>query len=124
MSKCCSFCRYNVSHVAIGLGDKVLAHQALKVAVSLNSNHAEAHNNLGLLESQQSNADAAVHHYGQAQDLAPAMYEALYNAALMAYRSGDIESAHKKVNAALDSYPEHAQSRELLRAITNELRQV
>ena len=41
---------YNVGNVAIGIGDLGLAYQAFKIAVSNNPNHAEAFNNLGLLE--------------------------------------------------------------------------
>jgi tetratricopeptide repeat protein 8 len=117
----CWHCRYNVSHVAIGLGDKTLAYQALKVAVSLNANHAEALNNLGFLEFQKGNADAALSAYDTAQELAPTMYEALYNGALMAHKAGELEKAYQKVTASLETFPEHAQSQELLRMITAQL---
>ena len=110
-------CRYNLSHVAIGLGDKTLAYQALKVAVSLNGNHAEALNNLGVLELLRGNADGALAGYFSAQELAPAMFEPLYNAALSAYKSGELEKAHGQVQAALEAYPQHISSQELLKQI-------
>ena len=109
--------RYNISHVSIGLGDKTLAYQALKVAVSLNSNHAEATNNLGVLEFQRGNADAALAGYAGAQEAAPMMYEALYNGALSAYKAGELEKAHTQVAASLSVHPGHVQSQELQRLI-------
>jgi len=40
--------RYNIGQVAIGIGDLGLAYQAFKIAVSVDSNHAESYNNLGV----------------------------------------------------------------------------
>ncbi len=39
---------YNIGQLAIGIGDLSLANQAFKVAVSLDSSHADAFNNLGV----------------------------------------------------------------------------
>ncbi|CAK4071388.1 unnamed protein product [Aphanomyces euteiches] len=39
---------YNIGQVAIGIGDLGLAYQAFKIAVSVDSNHAESYNNLGV----------------------------------------------------------------------------
>lgn len=41
---------YNIGQIAIGIGDLGLAYQAFKVAVSVDNNHAEAYNNLGVGE--------------------------------------------------------------------------
>lgn len=106
-----------MSHIALGLGDKNLAYQALKVAVSLNSDHAEARNNLGVLELQKGNADAALAEYKAAQGISPAMHEARYNGALAAFKAGELESAHKQVQDSLELFPEHSQSQELLPVI-------
>lgn len=38
---------FNISHVAIGIGDLMLAYQALRVASSIDNSHAESYNNLG-----------------------------------------------------------------------------
>lgn len=103
--------------MAVGLGDKNLAYQALKVAVSLNGNHAEALNNLGVLELLRGNPEGALASYAAAQELAPAMFEPLYNGALSAYKGGELEKAHGQVQAALAAYPEHASSQELLKQI-------
>jgi tetratricopeptide repeat protein 8 len=115
----CQSCRYNLSHVSIGLGDKNLAYQSLKVAISLNSNHAEALNNLGILEFQRGNADGALRSYAAAQELAPGFYEPHYNGALTAFKGGELEKAYGLVQSSLKIFPQDAQSAELLRQITS-----
>ena len=40
--------RYNIGQISIGIGDLGLAYQAFKIGVSINSNHAECYNNLGV----------------------------------------------------------------------------
>lgn len=40
--------RYNIGQVAIGIGDLGLAFQAFNVAISVDGNHAESINNLGV----------------------------------------------------------------------------
>ena len=47
-----SFLKYQV---AIGIGDLSLAYQCLKIAISINPSHAEAYNNLGVLEYRKGN---------------------------------------------------------------------
>jgi tetratricopeptide repeat protein 8 len=54
---------YNIGHVAIGIGDLGLAYQAFKIAVSHNPNHAEAFNNLGVLELRRGNIEQAKNNY-------------------------------------------------------------
>lgn len=50
---------YNVGQLAIGIGDLGLAYQAFKIAVSVDMNHAESFNNLGVLELRKHNPEAA-----------------------------------------------------------------
>lgn len=98
----------------MGLGDRTLAFQALKVAVSLNGSHAEARNNLGVLEFHKGEADAALAEYRAAQEAGPALYEPRYNGALTAFKAGELENTHQQVGEALERFPEHASSQELL----------
>mmetsp|Transcript_22815 Transcript_22815/g.81436 ORF Transcript_22815/g.81436 Transcript_22815/m.81436 type:complete len:267 (-) Transcript_22815:307-1107(-) len=58
---------YNVGHVGVAVGDAALAHQAFTIAVSLDADHAEALNNLGVLELRKRNLDQASAHFGAAQ---------------------------------------------------------
>eukprot|EP00941_MAST-03F_sp_MAST-3F-sp1_P005735 g5735.t1 len=41
---------YNIGQVAIGIGDLGLAYQGFKIAISIDNNHIESYNNLGVLE--------------------------------------------------------------------------
>jgi len=48
---------FNIGHIGIGIGDLGLAYQAFKIAVSINPEHAESYNNLGVLELWKGNLD-------------------------------------------------------------------
>ena len=61
---------YNIAQVAIGIGDLGLAYQGFKIAISVDSNHAEAYANLGVLELRKGNIDAARSNFSTAQELA------------------------------------------------------
>lgn len=105
---------YNIGHVAIGIGDAGLAYQAFKVAVSVDPNHAEAHNNLGVLESRRKQFDAARSCYYTSLRLGR-LFEPHFNAALLSHRSGDFQEAHKMATISKDIYPSHAETLELLK---------
>ncbi|RHY26953.1 hypothetical protein DYB32_007147 [Aphanomyces invadans] len=110
---------YNIGQVAVGIGDLGLAYQAFKIAVSVDSNHAESYNNLGarVLELRKGNVDQARAHFQFADGLATFMFEPTYNRALLAYKIGDFQDAYAKVSKALQVYPEHADSLELKRQL-------
>jgi len=48
---------FNIGHLAIGMGDLTLAHQALMNAVSVDGNHAESFCNLGIIELKLNKVD-------------------------------------------------------------------
>jgi hypothetical protein len=73
-------CRYNIGQVAIGIADLGLAYQAFKIAVSINSHHAESFNNLGVLELRKGNIDQARSNFTTAYQIAPFMFESFFNA--------------------------------------------
>eukprot|EP00039_Didymoeca_costata_P031073 m.32998 g.32998 ORF g.32998 m.32998 type:complete len:502 (-) comp8476_c0_seq3:215-1720(-) len=101
---------YNISHVALGLGDMSLSYQCLKLTIVCDANHSEAYNNLGVLEHHKRNYDRAYTQYLAAKDV----YEAKYNAALLASARGNYEQAYQCVTEALNLFPENAQSKSLL----------
>ena len=43
---------YNIGHIAVAIGDHGLAYQSFKVATAVNPSHAEALNNLAVLNSR------------------------------------------------------------------------
>ena len=77
--------------MAIGIGDLGLAYQAFKIAISVDSNHAEAYANLGVLELRKGNIDAARSDFRAVQVMAPHMFEPFFNGALLAYKLGDFQ---------------------------------
>mmetsp|Transcript_7923 Transcript_7923/g.19260 ORF Transcript_7923/g.19260 Transcript_7923/m.19260 type:complete len:535 (-) Transcript_7923:206-1810(-) len=105
---------YNISHVAIGIGDLGLAYQALKVAVAADPNHAEAHNNLAVLELKKGNLELSRSGFREAARLGPFSFEPPFNSALLAHKLGETQESFDHVNKALECWPEHTESKELI----------
>lgn len=120
---------FNVGHVGIGLGDRTLAERAFKLAVAADPTHAEAMTNLGVLSLERErgagkggggapgvySGASVVSSEGRrrietAIMLAPELVEALYDSALLAFDAGELEHANTHVLAALDAFPDHAES--------------
>lgn len=108
---------YNVGQVAIGIGDLNLAYQAFKIAISVDAGHAESWNNLGILELRKGQIDQARAHFQTAQKLAHHMFEAFFNGALLAFKLGDCSEAYELAAKALEAFPEHTDSKELLKQL-------
>ena len=105
---------YNIGQVAIGIGDLGLAYQTFKIAISIDSDHAEAFCNLGVLELRMRREERARSNFESAMRLAPHQFEAHYNGGLLAYNQGKFEPAHALATKALDRYKNHTDSKELL----------
>lgn len=108
---------FNVGIVAIGIGDLGLAYQAFKIAVSITPSHAESLVNLGVLELRKGSTDAARSNFQAAQRLASFLYEPFYNGALLAYKLGDFSDAFALVSKALEIFPGHTESKDLLKQL-------
>ena len=104
---------YNIGHVALGVGDASLAYQAFKLATSIDLNHAEALNNLAVLEARTQHMEAAQASLLSAQQLAPHLFEPHFNGALFAFKAGNFSDAFSLVQESLRIYPEHSDSKEL-----------
>jgi tetratricopeptide repeat protein 8 len=104
---------FNVGHIAVQTGDIGLAYQAFRVAVAHDPNHAEAATNLAVLDLRKGNTDAARAGFRNANRIAPYLYEPAYNAALLAYKLGDLEDAFAMVQKAIEAYPGHHDSAQL-----------
>ncbi|CAN0211296.1 unnamed protein product [Ascophyllum nodosum] len=108
---------YNIGQVAVGIGDLELAYQAFKVAISVDSNHAESYCNLAALEVRNQNPQAARSNLKMAQTLAPYLFEPFYNGALLAYRNGDLQEALSLCRKGLEVYPEYGDLKQLLKIL-------
>ncbi|KAG2451608.1 hypothetical protein HYH02_003389 [Chlamydomonas schloesseri] len=108
---------YNIGQVAVGIGDLALAYQAFKIAISINPNHAEALNNLGVLEYRKGNDDSAAALFRSGQREGSHVFEVFFNGALLAFKAGDFQVSFDLVNKALEAYPEHTESHELLKQL-------
>ncbi|KAG5191229.1 hypothetical protein JKP88DRAFT_259616 [Tribonema minus] len=105
---------YNIAQVAIGMGDVGMAYQALRVASTVDTNHAESFCNLGVLEMRKQNNDSARVNLLRAQTLGPWLFEAFYNGALLDYRTGNFQEAYRQCQRALELFPEHSECKELM----------
>jgi len=108
---------YNISHIAIGIGDLGLAYQSLKVALAADPSHVEAQNNLAVLELKKGNIELARGGFREAHRLGPHAFEPPFNSALLCFKLGDSQESYNLVGKALECYPEHADSKELLKQL-------
>ena len=104
---------YNIGQVGIGIGDVGLAYQAFKIAASIDPNHGEAFNNLGILELRKANSDQARNNFATASHVSPNLHEAWYNAGLLHYKMGEFQDAFQMCSKALEAFPLHPESLEL-----------
>ncbi|KAL6759471.1 TRP protein for flagellar function [Haematococcus lacustris] len=111
---------YNISQVAVGIGDLGLAGQCLRLAVALDPGHAEAHTNLGVLEGRKGNDTLARSHFMSAQASGHA-FEPFFNGGLLAFKTGDFQESFTLVSQALAAYPEHSDSLELMKQLKAQL---
>jgi len=91
---------YNVSQVALAIGDAALANQALKITLSLNPNHAEANNNLGVLHARQGDLETARTHFLTAKRQNPHVFEASFNAAVVCFKLHAFAEAYQHAKFA------------------------
>eukprot|EP00049_Salpingoeca_infusionum_P004994 m.86886 g.86886 ORF g.86886 m.86886 type:complete len:508 (+) comp12818_c0_seq2:144-1667(+) len=115
---------YNLSHVALFLGNITLARQSLVLAVTCDPTNGEALNNLGVLEERLDNAGEARGRYMAAVNASEHIHEPHYNLALQAYSEGDLQAAFQESTKALALFESHIPSQEILRLIRSELEQL
>ncbi|KNC52711.1 uncharacterized protein AMSG_12184 [Thecamonas trahens ATCC 50062] len=112
---------YNISHVALATGDLNLAYQACKLALAADPDHAQAINNLGVLELLMGNGLSAKTEFVTSSTLAPWLTVPHYNTGLVAYKLGEFEAAFKAASDALALDPDHAPSKALMDSLSKSL---
>ncbi|XP_026867437.2 tetratricopeptide repeat protein 8 isoform X3 [Electrophorus electricus] len=106
---------YNLGHVAVGIGDLTLAYQCFKLALVFNNDHAEAYNNLAVLELRKGHIEQAKAFLQTAASLAPHMYEPHFNFAVLADKLGDLQSSYMAAQKSEDAFPEHVDTQQILK---------
>lgn len=91
--------------------------QSFKISVSVDGNHSESFNNLGVLELRKGNVDQARSNLHTASRLSPHMFEPFFNGSLLAFKLGEFQESYEMVNSALEAFPEHSDSVELVRQL-------
>jgi len=112
---------YNIGQVGIAIGDLGLAYQCFKIAISIDPAHGEAYNNLGVLEVRKGNQLDAASNFSQAKSTYQFTYEPRFNQALLAYKQGNFNLSYKCVQEALQLFPDHPESNELLSNLISHL---
>ncbi|KAK7028963.1 Tetratricopeptide repeat protein 8 [Halocaridina rubra] len=108
---------YNLGHIALGIGDINLAYQCFRLALVSNNDHGESYNNLGVLEYRRGNVDTARAFFMTASSLAPHMFQPHYNHAKLSHKTGDLQTSFIIVQKSLAVFPEHVDSKELLKTL-------
>ena len=111
---------YNISHVAICIGDLSLAYQALKICLAFSGENYEAFNNIGVLEIKRGNKEQAKSNFLRSCNYTEFSFEPYYNYAKLKYEDDDYEEAFQFAKKSLEIYPHHFESKELIEKINKE----
>ncbi len=112
---------YNISHVAIAIGDLSLGYQALKIALAYSGAHFEAFNNIGVLEIKKGNYEQAKSNFLTACKNTDFSFEPYYNYAVLCYKQGENEKAYQFAQKSVAIFPTHFESNDLLNKLTNDI---
>ena len=85
--------------------------------MSVDGSHGESLNNLGVLELRKGNIDLARAGFQAAAAAGSFLFEPSFNGALLAYKLGDFQEAFSLASRSAAIYPEHADTRELLKQL-------
>ncbi|KAJ3613036.1 hypothetical protein NHX12_019292 [Muraenolepis orangiensis] len=106
---------YNIGNVAVGIADLTLAYQCFKLSLAFNNDHAEAYNNLAVLELRKGHIEQSKAFLQTAATLAPHMYEPHFNLATLSEKIGDLQSSYIAAQKSEDAFPEHVDTQQLLK---------
>ncbi|XP_037550953.1 tetratricopeptide repeat protein 8 isoform X1 [Nematolebias whitei] len=108
---------YNIGHVAVGIGDLTLAYQCFKLTLAFNNDHAEAYNNLAVLELRKGHIEQSKAFLQTAASVAPHMYEPHFNLSILCEKVGDLQSSYTAAQKSEDAFPEHVDTQQLLKVL-------
>lgn len=113
---------YNVSQIAMSLGEIDTTYRALKLSLSYDGANSEALNNLGILELKRGNVDSALYNFRLAIKENQYAFEPHFNFAINALKIGQYQDAFEICKKGLEIYPEHKESQRLLTRLKGLLR--
>ncbi|XP_077588013.1 tetratricopeptide repeat protein 8 isoform X1 [Stigmatopora nigra] len=105
---------YNIGQVAVGMCDMTLAYQCFKLTLTYNNDHAEAYNNLAVLELRKGRVEQSKAFLQTAATLSPHMYEPHYNLSILCEKIGDLQSSYIAAQKSEDAFPEHVDTQQIL----------
>ncbi|KAM6201740.1 tetratricopeptide repeat protein 8 isoform 4-T4 [Rhynchocyon petersi] len=108
---------YNLGHIAVGIGDVNLAHQCFRLALVNNNSHAEAYNNLAVLEMRKGHVEQARALLQTASSLAPHMYEPHFNFATISDKIGDLQRSYVAAKKSEETFPDHVDTKHLIKQL-------
>ena len=79
--------------------------------------HAESFNNLGVLELRKGNLEQAKSNFMQASKISGFLFEPCYNAAYLMFKRGEFQESYTMSLKSLELFPEHEDSRELIKGL-------
>jgi len=101
---------YNIGVVGVSVADLNMAYQAFRISVRLNPEHAEALNNLAVLQGRmgkEGNFEASMR-------ASPDVYEPRYNLALMRWKSGKLSESYGACLESSSVFPTHDDTKALM----------
>uniref|UniRef100_A0A4W6EXR7 Tetratricopeptide repeat domain 8 n=1 Tax=Lates calcarifer TaxID=8187 RepID=A0A4W6EXR7_LATCA len=105
---------YNIGHVAVV---SLLYPNCFKLALAFNNDHAEAYNNLAVLELRKGRIEQSKAFLQTAASLAPHMYEPHFNLSILSEKIGDLQSSYTAAQKSEDAFPEHVDTQQLLKQL-------
>uniref|UniRef100_A0A4W5K7W3 Tetratricopeptide repeat domain 8 n=1 Tax=Hucho hucho TaxID=62062 RepID=A0A4W5K7W3_9TELE len=96
---------YNIGHVAV----------CFKLALAFNNDHAEAYNNLAVLELRMGRIEQSKAFLQTAASIAPHMYEPHFNYSTLSDKIGDLQSSYTAAQRSEDAFPEHVDTQQILK---------
>ncbi|KAK1339421.1 hypothetical protein QTO34_020104 [Cnephaeus nilssonii] len=108
---------YNLGHIAVGVGDTSLAHQCFRLALVNNNHHAEAYNNLAVLEMRKGHVEQARALLQTASSLAPHLYEPHFNFATISDKIGDLQRSYVAARKSEAAFPDHVDTQHLIKQL-------
>ncbi|CAH8830965.1 unnamed protein product [Trichobilharzia szidati] len=105
---------YNLSHVAINIGDLQMAKQCLHIAIVNDNHHSEAYNNLGVLEHKLGNINMAKELYRTSCQLTPDLFEPHHNLTFLTEALGEMHTTFELAKTSLRLFPNHSDLQNLL----------